>query len=314
MNIACTIVTSGYLPLAKVLFASLKKHAQNIQLHVLVVDEVTPKPSDGIAFHSLQELSLSTHFQEIEKKYAHSNPHSFRWALKPVFIGYLLNQGFEKVIFVDADIYFVGNFDFIYSELDKKDVLLTPHWANLDPTENDDSLLSVMKGGMFNAGFIASNKAGINIMSWWAGLCMYKTENNKELGLFYDQKYLDILPVQFENVGILRHRGCNLASWNLDSSRRELVNGKVIINKIFEPVFIHFAKDTISNILNRNDTLLKPYLDEYTNELTKEKFSLPENLDLYDPLKYDSTTYKLKHQLRLRTRVKRFFFKLAEKL
>lgn len=279
-----------------------------------MVDKTIIDPLPGINFHTLEDLSGSKWFQEIEKKYGHTNPHSFRWALKPVFISYLLTKGSEKLIYVDADIYFVGNFEFLFEELDKHDVLLTPHWANLDPTENADSLLSVLKGGMFNAGFIGASKKGTEIMNWWAGLCFYKTEEGKELGLFFDQKYLDILPVQFDRVAVVRHRGCNLAAWNIDNSKREMIEGKLLVNGKYEPVFIHFAKDTIVNILNRNDALLRPYLDEYISVLLKEGFDLMENIESFDPLNYNSTLYKIKHQLRLRTRIKRFFFKLAEKL
>ncbi len=41
-------------------------------------------------------------------------------------------------------------------------------------------------------------------MNWWAGMCHYKTEDRKELGLFVDQKYLDILPVQFEILYLIK--------------------------------------------------------------------------------------------------------------
>lgn len=314
MNTVCTIVTADYFPLAQALHASLEKQVPGTLLHVLVTDREVETTSKGLITHSLAELQDSLYFHEIEKKYAHANPHSFRWALKPIFIGHLLHLGFDKVLFADADIFFIGNFEFLFSELSHHTVLLTPHWANMDPTENDDSLLSVLKGGMFNAGFIGAGKNGAAAMAWWAGLCHYKTEESKELGLFFDQKYLDILPVQFEDAGIIRHRGCNLASWNIDTSKREMVNGKLLINGIYDPVFIHFAKDTVVNILNRNDALLRPWLDEYVKLLQDYGFDLLKNLDNYDPIKYNSGAYKLKHQLRIRTRLKRFFFKLAEKL
>lgn len=314
MNTACTIINADYLPLARALHHSLQRHLPGSPLHVLVVDHPVKSDDPALIIHSLEELSASPFFHGLEKKYAHSNPDSFRWALKPVFIGHLLNAGFEKVLYMDSDIYFINNYDFIFSELDTHDILLTPHWANIDPTQNEDSLLSVLKGGLFNAGFIGANRQGSEAMSWWAGLCHYKTEQDRELGLYDDQKYLDILAVHFEKAAILRHRGCNLASWNIDTSKREMVNGKLKINKSYEPVFIHFAKDTIVNIMNRNDALLRPYLDEYINFLLLQKFDLLENLEEYEPAKYNSIAYKLKHQSRVRTRLKRFFFKLAEKL
>ena len=114
MRTVCTIISSEYLPLARVLYSSIKKHVPGTTLEVLVVDKTIIDPLPGINFHTLEHLSGSTWFLEIEKKYGHTNPHSFRWALKPVFISYLLTNGFEKLIYVDADIYFVGNFEFLF--------------------------------------------------------------------------------------------------------------------------------------------------------------------------------------------------------
>ncbi|MBC7873210.1 MAG: hypothetical protein H7Y01_04395 [Ferruginibacter sp.] len=314
MQTVCTIITAGYLPLAKVLHASLQKQLPGTSLQVLVVEENNFLSTGDLIIHSVAALADSPYYKGIQKKYGHTNADYFRWALKPVFMGYLLEKGFTKVLFADPDLYFVGNFEFLFSELDKKNVLLTPHWATIDPLENEDSLLAVLKGGLYNAGFVGVSKNGADAMNWWAGLCHYKTEDLTGLGLFVDQKYLDILPVQFENVEVIKHRGCNLASWNIDTSRREIINGQLMINKTFEPVFIHFAKDTITNILNKNDALLRPWLDEYIAALKLENFDLLKNLDNYEPGIYSSPLYKIKHRLRIRTRLKRFLFRFAEKL
>src|SRR5688572_1545408 len=158
MNVVCTIVNSDYLPLAKALHHSLQKHKPGAPLHVLVTDKKIVAEKGSLMIHSLDELANTPFFNEIEKKHAHANPHSFRWALKPIFIGYLLEKVADKVLFADADIYFINDYQFLFDELDCFDVLLTPHWANLDPTKNQDSLLSVMKGGLFNAGFIGVNR------------------------------------------------------------------------------------------------------------------------------------------------------------
>lgn len=314
MQTVCTIITADYLPLAKVLLASLDKQLPGTSLQVLVVDSDNVVSTGNLHIHTRAALSASKYFKGIEHKYGSTHADYFRWALKPVFIRYLLEQGYQKVLFADPDLYFTGKFSFLFDALDESNVLLTPHWANLDPTRNEDSLLAVLKGGLFNAGFIGVNREGGAAMDWWAGLCHYKTEDLTGLGLFVDQKYLDLLPVQFEKVQIVKHRGCNLASWNIDTSQRQKINDKVLINGTDEPVFIHFARDTIVNILNQNDPLLRPWLDEYVQLLKTEGFDLLDTLKDFDPHAYESVTYKLKHSLRLRTRLKRFFYRVAKKL
>lgn len=314
MQTFCTIITSSHLPFAKVLCASLQKYSANITLQVLVVDNDNTLENNNLTLYSLNDITKSPAFIGIERKYAHTNSDHFRWALKPIFISHLIDKGFNKVIFVDPDIYFVNDFSFLFSELDNNNVILTPHWANVNPFENEDSLFTVLRDGLFNAGFVGVNKNGKQAMEWWAGMCHYKIEKKKELGLYVDQKYLDLLSVQFEKVKIIKHQGCNLASWNIDTCKRIMYNNKLWINNQFEPVFIHFAKDTIVNILNKNDAFLSTYLDQYIADLKKENFDLLKNIENISLRKFNTFSYSFKHKLKLRTRFKKILYRLAEKL
>lgn len=314
MKTFCTIITADYFPFAKVLLHSLQKQNADSTLQVLIVNENDLTPIQGMQFHSIENVSNSSMGQSIVKKYAHTNSDHFRWALKPVFISYLLQNGFDKVIYNDPDIYFINNFEFLFEKLDRSGILLTPHWSNTNPLVNEQGLYHVLQDGLFNAGFIGANSKGLKALNWWAEVCHFKIEKNTERGLFVDQKYLDILPVQFENVEILRHKGCNLASWNIDTCKREMRNGKLLIDGQFEPVFIHFAKETIANIINQNDKFLAAYLEEYSNRLKKEGFDLEKKFNDLHFSKMNSQFVRLKHRLRVRTRLKRFIYKLAEKI
>ncbi len=122
------------------------------------------------------------------------------------------------------------------------------------------------------------------------------------------------MPVMFPDIEILKHKGCNISYWNMNVSKRELIDNKLLIDKIYTPVFIHFTMDTVINILNRNDHLLKPYLDEYFDLLQKEGVNTSIAWGKLDQQKYSTPFYATKHKIRLRTRVKRFFFRLSEKL
>ena len=314
MQAFCTITTADHFPLARALYTSLQQHAPGTELYVLVIDKHSFESEENLRIIQPAELAATELFRNIENKYAHTQADRFRWALKPVLIGYLLEKGYSKLIFADPDLFFVGNFDFLFDLLDTYSVLLTPHWADLDFKNNPDSLYTVMTDGLFNAGFIGAGQKGSAAINFWGNLCNYKMERNQELGLYDDQKYLDLLPVQFEQVHSLSHQGCNLASWNIQTCKRELINGQLRINKRFEPVFIHFTRDTIKNILNRNDALLTPFLEEYIAMLKKNGFDLLQKLDDLSPGEFDTAYYKIKHRTRFRTRLKRFFYKLAEKL
>lgn len=314
MNTFCTIITADYIPFARVLFHSLEKQQPGCLLHIFIAGEHSASLPENIIPVTAAEIARNPLFRSVEKKYAHTSADLFRWSMKPILIGYLLDKGYDKVIYVDPDIYFVGDFGFILELLGSHAVVLTPHWADLDITLNEDSVLSILRNGIFNAGFIGVSQKGQEHMKWWAGMCHFKMEKREDLGVYVDQRYLDLLQVQFENVHVLENQGCNLAAWNIQSCKRALKDGRLLINGKFEPVFIHFTGDTIINIVNRNDALLKDYLDEYYRLLADNGMDLLQKPETIASLKYESVHYKLRHRLKIQTRLKRFFYRLAEKL
>ncbi|MBK7560804.1 MAG: hypothetical protein IPI68_04605 [Chitinophagaceae bacterium] len=300
------------MPYAKALCSSLKEYG-NGRLEIMVIDNNNLIASDNYAIYHLQDIENDKLFSEIQKKYAHTNADHFRWSLKPVFISFLLKKGFEKVIYVDPDMFFVSDYSFLFQQLDSASVILTPHWRNADPLANEDNFISLFKDGLYNAGFIGASQKGLKAILWWAEVCHYKMERNLVKGFFDDQRYLDVMPVMFESTEIVRHQGCNLSYWNMTTCKREIVNGQVMINKLFEPVFIHFTKETVLNISNRNDYLLKPFLDKYEKALKAEGVELNNLWKDFNRAKYKTLFYKTKHAIRLRTRIKRFLFLIAEK-
>jgi hypothetical protein len=123
-------------------------------------------------------------------------------------------------------------------------------------------------------------------MNWWAEMCFYKCEIDKSNGHYVDQTYLNLMPIYFDRVGILRHRGCNVAVWNQIECKRILQDNKVLINGKWDVVFIHFTNYTIQAILYGSDQLLLPYLEEYLKALRFYGFSV-------DTMKYAIKNEKL---------------------
>ena len=125
---------------------------------------------------------------------------------------------------------------------------------------------------IFNAGFIGVNKEGEPAMDWWATICEYQCINAPDQGLFVDQAYLNMMPIYFDEVKVIRHKGCNIANWNQIECKRSLTkDSRVLINNRYDLVFIHFTNSTIKGIQNGEDALLKPSLQEYLNSLEKHK-------------------------------------------
>jgi len=313
----CTIITDDYFPRAAALFESIKMFDNALSLHILIADKNTSpqiRPaSERINITTIDQLASYPLVKELYKKYAHISFNNFRWSLKPIFASYLLRSGFDKIIYLDCDMFFVNDYHFLWSELDNNDIILTPHWNNTKPSLNKNGFLSNFTSGLFSAGFFGVSKKGLVALDWWANACHFMMGENIKIGVHDDQRYLDIFPILFENTKILRHRGCNIGSWNFEESKRTLVNGKVLINAKYPVIFIHFDNMIVSTILKGHDGLLKPYLDQYISTFKNLGYDLSVFIHSEEYSKA-GILRKVKWKLKLRTRLKRLLYKLAESL
>jgi len=263
----CTIITSDFIHYALALYSSLAKLKELEVFHVLIADCQADFSYIQGTFPSIRilypkDINHSEAAQTICKKYQHYDMDSFRWSMKPVLLKHLLEAGCEQAFFLDPDLYFYNSFDFLMQELDGKSVLLTPHWRACDPHQDPKNFAILQTSGLFNAGFVGVSATGLPAMEWWAKLCAYECVKAPERGLYVDQSYLDMMPVYFDGIKILGHRGCNVANWNqFECKRTQMQDGNVLINKRWEIVFIHFTRSTVNGILLGGDYLLRPYLD-----------------------------------------------------
>lgn len=269
----CTIITGDHIHYALTLRHSLVKYNKDAQLYILTTDISTRNAEllqefENVLLLSLEEVCDSGMGKSIYNKYFERDMDAFRWSMKPVFITHLLrNRDVRKVMYVDCDIYFFNDYSFLFEQLSDSNVLLTPHWRSSDPHRDPANFGLLYTNGLYNGGFIGANEFAIPAMDWWAMACEYVCVKDTSSGLFVDQVHLNILPVYFENIGIVRHRGCNVANWNMTECYRVATgNGtEVFIADEYPVIFIHFTGSMLKGILSGQDILLQPYLEEYYN-------------------------------------------------
>ena len=267
----CTIITADYLPYAKTLLHSLRQVHKEVFLHVLIGDNnVAGAQEPGLQLYAEEAiLKHSDDARNLKQKYADANIDAYRWSLKPVFLKYLMTEGSAtNIIYTDCDIFFFNSFEFLFQKLETSKVLLTPHWRSSNPFTDAKNFKLLYTNGLYNAGFLGANKTSIEVLDWWAKACYFICEKNPQIGQFVDQTHLNLMPIYFEGVEVIKHRGCNVANWNQAECKRVLKNGhEVLINGLDEVVFIHFTGSTVRGILNNQDGLLRPYLDVYADTL-----------------------------------------------
>lgn len=271
-NAFCTIATASHIPKVLALHHSIQKFDANIWLHALITDvnEVPPViTANNLKFYFLEDIINDDLSRSIREKYKDLND-ELRWSMKPVFIKFLLeNKGYDALIFNDNDIYYFGDFHFLFDDLRTSNILLNPHWRIADPEVDKDWFETNFKDGLYNAGFVGVSKTAIEAMQWWAKCCLYACEKNPARGLWDDQRYLDMFPVLFEKVKILEHKGCDVAYWNRHDCVRTQVNSEVLINDKWPIIFIHVTELFVKTI--EKDPLLIPYLDQYHEVLENFK-------------------------------------------
>ncbi len=264
-RVFCTIITRSHLSWALALGSSLRQFDPGLAFCVLLTDVDTP---DARAIATLPDVEvlllkdlLNTDLgRNIATKYA-DQPDELRWSLKPVLMMHL-HQRFEKVICGDCDLHFYSDPSWLWKELDRADILLTPHWRSSKATIDRTNFDLLYVGGLYNAGFVAASKKATEPLRTWAENCLEVCIKDFSKGQYVDQTHLNLLPVYFDNITVLKHRGCNVANWNMvECARTTSPGGEVLINGKWPVVFIHFTKSMIEGIISGQDGLLMPHLE-----------------------------------------------------
>lgn len=248
MQIVFTICSNNYLAQAKTLGDSLISHNPNIKFVIGlcdIVDEMIDYSTNvGFEVVPLIELGLPN-FDELINKY---NIVELNTSIKPSFFKYLINRDkeFSKIIYFDPDIEIFSPLDNLFTLLDSHDIIITPHILSpppMDSLEPGENLF--MMYGIFNLGFLALNgrsSQSAAFLDWWESRTLELGKSDIENGYYVDQLWINMAPVYYDKVLILKDPGYNVAPWNLHE-REIIVNehGKYRMYDGSELVFYHFS-------------------------------------------------------------------------
>ena len=268
----CTIVSSDYLPYAWTLLESVRRYHPDIDFNIMLSDDGSGETSiaehDGNTFlHPVSEVCHQDIGKAIRNEYQYKNADAFRCACKAIFINHLIrSKGYEQVIYVDYNIHFFHPLDFLHDTLRKHRILLTPHWRTHWPSFDKPEYRYLFKHGLYSAAFIAASSAGSEILDWWAECCLHARDKSSIEGEYIDQPILNLMPIYYEGVHVLKHKGCNLGVWNRgECPRVRQTDGNIQIDGQYPVVFIHFN----TGIDPRTDYMLGAYYHQYLDTLKR---------------------------------------------
>jgi hypothetical protein len=241
-----TSVTANYLPKAAALAHSVKRVHPEAIFHVVLSDDLPEcPPITTAAFDSI----INVRDLPIAKLSGWIFRHrlvELCTAVKGSAFEYIAERfGAERIFYFDPDIVVCNRFDDLGRALDDHAILLTPHQTH---PETDlqavlDNELCCLRHGVFNLGFLAVRMTGQGrqFISWWADRTRRFCYDEVAIGLFTDQRWVDLAPAFFDDIAIIRDPQYNVATWNLTHRRATgrapfdiEINGRPLI-------FYHFS-------------------------------------------------------------------------
>jgi len=215
-----TSVTKSYLPKARVLAKSVKHFHPDWTFVLLFSDDLPvdfdlkQEPFDEIL--TIEQLGLPNWkawafgHAVVELCTAVKGPAAELLAQRP---------GIDKIMYLDPDIKVFSSLASLEVLLDQHEILLTPHLLDVERDINaiQDNEISALKHGVYNLGFFAARTSGqgLDFIRWWAERLRLFCRDDIPGGLFTDQRWCDLAPAFFSGLGIVRDRGCNVATWNI---------------------------------------------------------------------------------------------------
>ena len=217
---AFTSITANYLPKARVLARSIQRLAPEVRVHLVLSDDppqgfdLAREPFDRLI--GLDDLGFG---QDRQWLFGHTVV-ELCTAVKGRAFQYLFDHcGATKAFYFDPDTVVFGRLDELCALLDRHSAILTPHQClpEVDVDAVADNELASLKHGVFNLGFLGarSDGEGRRLVDWWSERLQRFCYDDFSRGLFTDQRWMDLAPCFFPEVGIVRDPGFNVATWNL---------------------------------------------------------------------------------------------------
>jgi hypothetical protein len=217
-----TSITSNYLPKARVLAESVRRHDPRARFHLLLSD--TPPPGFALAEEpfdtclGLEDLAIADHRRWA---FMHSLVEMCTAVKGPGALEIIRRHRPEKLFYLDPDIVVFGGLEALGRELDTHSILLTPHLTDPETSRQGvlDNEISALRHGIYNLGFIGirCDGEGLRCLQWWSRRLLEYCRDDIPGGLFTDQRWADHIPAMFDGVKVLRDPQYNVATWNLSN-------------------------------------------------------------------------------------------------
>ena len=238
-----TICSNNYIPAARTFLQSVRRHHPEADLFVCLADRRIDLPGlydpdwTIIEAHTLDIFDFTSF--------------SFRYdimelntAVKPFMFQHLLGRlGYDQALYFDPDIEVFRPLEPILGPLRAgASFVLTPHLCAPVEDEDEPNDLTIMRAGVFNLGFLGVSACdeSRDVLAWWARRLRYLCISAIEIGVFVDQKFMDLVPGFARNAHISHDTSLNVAYWNLGQRVLDGADGDWRVDGI-PMTFFHYS-------------------------------------------------------------------------
>ena len=257
----CTYFDSRYLVRGLAMYRSLARHCPDFRLYVLCLNDIC---YDALARAALPHVvpirlpDLERFDPALAAVRARRGRVAYYFTLTPALPQFILaaEPDIELITYIDSDLLFFDSPEPLYSELGDQSILIIGHRFS-------ERNAYRVQYGRYNVGWVTwrNDRQGRACLNAYRERCLEWCYSFMENGRFADQCYLDAWPECFSRLVEARHRGCNVAPWNIDSFPIVLRDGQVFVDE--DPlVFYHFHALKSTTALDLSSTGLEDYVPD----------------------------------------------------
>ena len=239
MDYYCTYFDQHYLLRGLTLYKSMEMYCKPFQLWVLCMDRYSYSVLKQLELPHAKAISLEQ-FEKNDPELLDAKRNRSRieyfFTCTPSLSIFVLNQSpdIDRITYLDADLFFFSSPLPVFQETGDHSIAIIDH-------RFPEYLLHKYKYGRYNVGWISfrNDQNGVRSLQWWRSACNEWCYDRLEAGRYADQKYLDDWPMRFQHVVVLKHKGANLAPWNLANYKIRLNESRIMVDE--QPlIFFHF--------------------------------------------------------------------------
>lgn len=278
-SIYFTLCSNNYIPFALSLGQSLHLEENDSIFVIGLVDKIDDQLNYCLDKNFLLLPCFDIGFPEFEDMLSTYNIVEFNTAVKPFYFEYLFSKysDVDGVFYLDPDLYFYNSPELLNRFYDSE-ILLTPNLINttIQPSVGE---FASLRHGMFNLGFIGLKRGieSFRLIDWWKERLRKHCLIDKCQGIFVDQKWIDLVPLYFDKVQVVKDFGWNMAWWNFSERKIFISESVFFVNKLDCPLlFFHFSG-------------FKPEKNTLTERIMDLELTYPNSsalLKLYDDYKF----------------------------